>query len=212
MKLKAIFFDFDGVIMDSMHLKLEGYCRALAQFNFPRDQMDRIMCENMGTSRQKIIVEMYQQLSGKTITDDIFEPALATFNKLDEEARPKMVMMAGSLDFLKKIHLDYYTAVVTGTPEDVVLRTTAYHKLDSYFDIVRGSPETKADIISGLMKDNQFKIEECIFIGDGKADQNAAAACDIRFVGMNCHGASFNHEKAWRVIKDLHELLPLSSV
>lgn len=206
---KAIFFDFDGVIMDSMDLKLDSYCQALAPFGFPTGEIDRIMRDNMGTSRHKILVAMYQELSGKPITDEIFKTALTLFNELDEASRARMKPMPGSLEFLGKIHRHYFTAVVTGTPEDVVRRTTAFHKLNPYFDIVRGSPDTKTVILTALMADNGLAPDDCLMIGDGRADQEAADNCRIRFAGMNCHGASFDPATAWRVIRDLNELLPI---
>jgi phosphoglycolate phosphatase-like HAD superfamily hydrolase len=206
--IKAIFFDFDGVIMDSMTLKLDAYCECLDGFGFARTDVDRIMRERMGQSRYRIIVEIYEQLLGKTIPPDLFETALATFNRLDEAAREKIQFLPGSLEFIRKVHADRFTAVVTGTPEEFILKTTAHHNLDQYFDIVRGSPDMKPDIVAELLRDHSIRTEESIFIGDGKTDQDAADCHGIRFVGFDNGDYSFDPDSAWKIVTNLDQLIP----
>jgi len=206
--INAIFFDFDGVIMDSMALKVEAYRACLSQFNFDPEQIEQIVSEFMGQSRRRIIVELYERLKGEPIPPEVFEAALETFNRLDDAAREKMVFLPGSLEFIQAVYRDHYTAIVTGTPEEFILKTTAYHDLDRYFDAVRGSPDTKRDILAELLGKNALSPAESIFIGDGKTDQDAAEHHGMRFVGMDSGHASFDPESAWRVVRDLRELLP----
>ena len=47
-----------------------------------------------------------------------------------------------------------------------------------------------------------------IFIGDGKADQDAANENSIRFVGFKREGRSFIEQDAWKVVNDLRDLSP----
>ena len=56
--IKAICFDFDGVIMDSMGLKLDAYCFALQQFNFPYAEIKDLVHTLAGLSRQKMLAMM----------------------------------------------------------------------------------------------------------------------------------------------------------
>jgi len=207
--IKAIFFDFDGVIMDSMTLKLDAYCECLSQFEFARPDVDRIMREYMGQSRHKIIVVLYEELHGGKIPQPVFDAALKRFNEMDDAAREKMQYLPGSLEFIQSVHEGRFTAVVTGTPEDFILKATAHHDLDQYFDIVRGSPDTKRQIVGELLAANDLSADESIFIGDGRTDQDAADHHNMRFVGMDNGDASFHPETAWKVVKDLTELSTL---
>jgi phosphoglycolate phosphatase-like HAD superfamily hydrolase len=206
MKLRAIFFDFDGVIMDSMHLKLDGYCLAMAPYGFARDDVNRLMRRHMGQSRRRIIRFMHAELAGSEMPDGEFERALRVFNEHDDASRADMQPIPGSFEFLERVHQSYFTAVVTGTPEDFILRTTAHHDLDRYFDIVRGSPDTKRDILADLLAANGLSPAESLFIGDGRTDQEAADHHGMRFVGLDNGDASFNPDTAWRVVRDLNEL------
>ncbi len=206
--IKAIFFDFDGVIMDSMTLKLDAYCACLKEYRLARTDVDRIMREYMGQSRHKIIVELYEKLVGGTIPSDVFEKALTEFNRQDEDAREKLTYLPGSLEFIRAVHADRFTAVVTGTPEEFILKTTAHHGLDQYFDIVRGSPDTKREIVAELLGAHSLSTAEAIFIGDGRTDQEAADHHGIRFVGFDNGEISFEPATAWQVVTNLDELMP----
>lgn len=206
--VRAIFFDFDGVIMDSMTLKLESYLHALDRFQFDRAEVKRLVWQYMGQSRQRILRFIHEELAGGPITDNDYQEVLALFNKHDDDSRKLMEFIPGSLEFLKSVHERFYTAVITGTPEDFILRTTAHFDLDRYFDIVRGSPDKKVDIARQLLQANQLNPAEVLFIGDGLTDQEAADAHNIRFVGRGTEESSYNPETAWRVIEDLNELLP----
>lgn len=195
--------------MDSMNLKLESYRHSLAQFNFEETEVERLMRHHMGQSRQRILRSIYKELTGgENMPENLFEIALAKFNAHDDEARSRMEFVPGTLDFLKIVHERFFTAIITGTPENCILKTTAHFNLDCYFDIVRGSPDKKIDITKELLKKNNLNPKETIFIGDGKTDQDAADHHGIRFVGRGKEGTSFTPATAWRIVEDLHELLP----
>ena len=117
--------------------------------------------------------------------------------------------MPGTMPFLEKVHSMVYTAIVTGTPQAVINKTVAFHTLGTYFDEVRGSPQSKVEIIEDLITRENIPRDQCIFIGDGKTDQDAAEVCHIRFVGLDQGTVSFTHNWAWKVVSTLTDLLPL---
>jgi phosphoglycolate phosphatase-like HAD superfamily hydrolase len=203
----AIFFDFDGVIMDSMALKLDSYARALDEFNFDRADLNRIVVEYTGTSRHRILTVMYEELAGERIPEKVFAEALAKFNREDAASVPRMPRVPGSLEFIQRFHADRFTAIVTGTPHDVIQHTAKFHGLTEYFDVIRGTPDTKVQIVTEEMEKQQITPEQALFIGDGKTDQLAADACGMRFVGMAGEFSSFEPASAWRVVSNLNELV-----
>jgi phosphoglycolate phosphatase-like HAD superfamily hydrolase len=205
---QAIFFDFDGVIMDSMGLKLDSYCYALEQFNFTREAIKDLVHVHAGLSRHKILDLMYEQLSGHKPSKMIASELVERFTDHDDRSRVLMQPIPGTLPFLDHVHTLCYTAVVTGTPQDVVNKTITYHALAPYFDEVRGSPQSKVEIVEEIISDQDLSRDQCLFIGDGKTDQEAADTCHIRFVGLNYGTVSFTHSRAWKVVPSLMDLLP----
>ena len=206
--IKAICFDFDGVIMDSMGLKFDAYCFALERFAFSKARIRDLMHRYAGLSRRRILALMYEQLSGHEAPERLSDELTKRFTDHDDRSRPLMQPIPGSLPFLEKAHLHCYTAVVTGTPQEVIDKTVAFHDLGRYFGRVCGSPRTKEEIVESLMAAQEIPRDQWIFIGDGKTDQVAADACGIRFVGLDQGTTSFEPDRAWKVVPTLMALLP----
>lgn len=207
--IQGIFLDFDGVIMDSMGLKLESYCYALAEFDFDRDSIQRIQLEYTGESRNKVLQRMHQQITGREPDDETLAELVQRFGQHDDDSRALMEPLPGAVEFLEAVHRSHYLALVTGTPQFAIDATMDHHNLGKYFQDVCGSPREKTEILQTLRRTHKLQASECIMVGDGKTDQRAADANAMRFVGMACDGASFEPSSAWMVVTSLPELLPV---
>lgn len=206
--LRAVFFDFDGVVMDSMHLKLESYCYAFEGEGFDPDEINRIQTREAGISRHRLLGIIYKELKGEKLPAALFERALERFNRHDDESRGRMEFVPGTERFLQKVAVRYYTAVVTGTPQEVIERTVAHFGLGPYFDEVRGSPKVKTEHLGELMRGRALRPEQCLYVGDAVKDQEAAEACQVPFVGLDRGDAPFVTARAWAVVHSLAELEP----
>ncbi len=205
---QAIFFDFDGVIMDSMALKFDSYCFALDPFHFPHKDIKNLVHVHAGLSRHTILNLMYEAMSGQRPSKTIAKEMLERFTDHDDRSRRLMQPIPGTIPFLDQIHRACYTAVVTGTPQNVIDKTVHCHALAPYFDEVRGSPQSKVEIVENIISNQDLSRDQCLFIGDGKTDQAAADTCHIRFVGLDYGTVSFTHDGAWKVVPSLMDLLP----
>ena len=112
----AIFFDFDGVILDSMHLKLESYCFALQQYNFPRSEIRRIQLRLAGLSRHEVLYAIVNELNGPPSLDEARQLG-ESFSEHDISLISAMKPVPGSMEFLKIVSRDYFTTIITGTPQ-----------------------------------------------------------------------------------------------
>jgi len=206
--ISAIFLDFDGVIMDSMALKLESYCYALEEFEFVRNEIQELQLEYTGQSRNRVLDKMVTHITGDAPSDDNLQRLVDKFTEHDDASRPKMEVLPGALEFLTAVQQSHYVALVTGTPQFAIDATLEHHNLRQYFRDVCGTPRVKPEILKTLMETHSLNVDECIMVGDGKVDQVAADTNKMRFVGMACEGASFEPASAWKVVKSLPELLP----
>jgi len=183
---QILFLDFDGVIMDSMNLKLDSYCYAFEGLGFSREAIHQLQTASAGLSRSKVIPLIYLSLTGKPMPEELFQKALARFTEKDEASREVMVLKEGTLDFLKVAReLRVHMIVVTGTPKDVIDKTVAHFNLGVYFLQVCGSPGSKAQHLERLLGEYRVKAEDCLFVGDAVIDQEAAMAVQVPFIGVN---------------------------
>jgi phosphoglycolate phosphatase-like HAD superfamily hydrolase len=183
---KWIFLDFDGVIMDSMTLKLDAYCVALAEYGFAREEVRRAQLLYAGLSRSRALPLMIEAMGGAPMTEEAQARALQIFAEEDIRLRPQMTLLPGVLDFLKQAAArNAPLAVVTGTPQEVIDGTVDHFDIRKYFREVHGYPPAKAAHLQGLLDRHGLRADEAIYVGDAILDYRAAKETHIPFVGID---------------------------
>ncbi|MEO6098004.1 MAG: HAD family hydrolase [Fibrobacteria bacterium] len=204
-----IFLDFDGVIMDSMALKLDSYCHAFAGMGFDREAIRALQLASAGLSRQKTIPLMYESLSGQPMPDGVYREALARFTDHDDASRSSMVLMPGAEAFLTAARREgVWLAIVTGTPQEVIEKTVSHFDIGRFFVRVCGSPGGKAEHLGRMLREFGLSAERCLYVGDAIKDQEAAAAVGMPFVGVNTDFAVFRAGDLALLVPDLGHLIP----
>lgn len=207
---QIIFLDFDGVIMDSMDLKLDSYCKAFEGCGFSREAIHQMQLASAGLSRVKTIPLIYLALAGKVMPEPLFQSALDKFTAHDEGSRAELTFKPGALEFLEAARaMRIYMAVVTGTPQVAIDRTITQFNLGVYFLKVCGTPGGKAEHLEEMMEAYRLDPAECWFVGDAIMDQKAAESAKVRFIGLNNGDDPFSSGGPWREIQALSELIPL---
>jgi len=209
MRPACILLDFDGVIMDSMMLKLDAYCFALAEYGFDRTKLREQQLRYAGLSRSKAIPIMFEALAGKTLPEGNLERILTLFAEEDDRLREKMKLMPGSLAFLKNASRKVPLVVVTGTPQEAIDKTVERFELRSYFQEVCGYPPAKAEHLQAQLDKRGLKPEQTIYVGDSIQDYKAANASGIPFVGINNGDNPFAGLPLMAELKGLGELADL---
>ncbi len=183
--IKAILFDFDGVIVDSVEIKTEAFRDLFCQE--AAEDLERILDYHKahgGISRAKKIEYFYanilrRPLDGKLLKE--LEELFSGFVKNKVIAAP---FLKGSREFLSAHHKSFVMHVVSGTPqlelEDIVVK----RGLSGYFKSIHGSPPGKKEIIRALIEKSGYKTEELVFIGDSMDDADSAVACGVSFIHL----------------------------
>jgi phosphoglycolate phosphatase-like HAD superfamily hydrolase len=204
-----VFLDFDGVVMDSMTLKLDSYCHAFAGMGFHREAIRALQLASAGLSRQKTIPLMYESLSGRPMPEGLYREALARFTDHDDASRSSMVLMPGAEAFLTAARREgVRLAIVTGTPQEVIEKTVAHFDLGRFFARVCGTPGGKAEHLGRLLGEFGLSAGRCLYAGDAIKDQEAALAVAMPFVGINTDPAVFRAQGLALLIPDLGHLIP----
>ena len=205
----CVLLDFDGVIMDSMSLKLDSYCHAFAGLGFAREDIRRMQLATAGISRFRTVPLMYEALAGKPMPDALAAEALARFHEHDEASRGSMVMKSGARAFLDAALARGITlAIVTGTPQAVIERTVAHFSLGGYFARVCGSPPAKPEHLARLAVEFGAAPASCLYVGDAIKDQEAAVETGMPFAGVNCGDDPFRPAGLSLEISGLDALIP----
>jgi phosphoglycolate phosphatase-like HAD superfamily hydrolase len=185
-KYQYIIFDFDGVLVESNEIRFNGFRKLFK--DYPQDQVDELVeyaKANGGVSRYKKIEFFFNAIRNESIDSESVNHWANKFSKLVTqdvlEARP----VRGSLEFLEKYSNQFDFAIVSGSDQRELREVCKGRGIDSFFNIILGSPTEKQDNIAALLSDFKWRRNKSLYIGDSNNDLEAAKKNNIDFVGRS---------------------------
>lgn len=186
-KYKVIFWDFDGVIMDSMPIRGMGFEKVLA--DYPAEQVAELMAyheQNGGLSRYHKFRYFFNTIRGEEITE---EQVLKLADSFSEIMLSLLIndefLINDSVAFIRNNWDKFEMHVVSGSDGNELRKITAELDLAKYFKSVNGSPTPKKQIVKDLLEQYNYDKATVALIGDSKNDHEAAVVNGIDFIGYN---------------------------
>lgn len=192
MRYKAIIFDFDGVILDSVRIKTQAFADMYRPYG--DEVMRKVVTHHLDNGGVSRIVKFQFYHSEFLRTQLSFKQVNELANQFSDLVFKKVLQadfVPGALEFLNEIQGKCPAFVATGTPEEEINRIVFQRNLGEYFREVHGSPATKQIICRDIMKRYGWKNEQVLFVGDSMTDYEAAIEVAINFVGVKNQTTSF---------------------
>ncbi len=185
--IKTIFWDFDGVIIDSMKIKGDGFIELFENYNLEQVRLlEKYHYANGGISRFDKIKYFYNQILKKDVSE---EKIINLSNKfasiIKEKIFNKDILIKESLIFIEKNFIDYNFHIVSGADHNELNSLCKYFKIEQYFKSINGSPTKKHVLLKNVINEFEYISEEIVFIGDAMTDYYAAKKNKIKFYGYN---------------------------
>jgi phosphoglycolate phosphatase-like HAD superfamily hydrolase len=186
-KYKVILWDFDGVLMDSMPIREEGFKRTLS--GYPEEEVSRLLAyhhKNGGLSRYVKFRYFFETVRGESIDNSRIMELAGRFSEVMMELLiNEELLIHDALDFVKRAYQGLPMHVVSGS--DGVELNKICERLDigKYFRSIHGSPTPKIQLIAELMQKHGYDPATTVLIGDSVNDHDAAVVNNIDFVGYN---------------------------
>ena len=185
MKPKIIFWDFDGVILDSNDIREQGFAQVLS--NFPSDQVNELLIfhkNNGGLSRYFKFKYFFSEIRGELLDDARLSELTNAFSQimLQSLSQPGLIIKE-TLEFIATHHCRYPMHVVSASDQTELRSLCGNLSISDYFESINGSPTAKVDLLGELIKSNNYHHQDCILIGDSVNDFNAAEDNNIFFLG-----------------------------
>ena len=205
--IKAIIFDFDGVIIESAQIKTSAF-RKLFEKEFP-DEIEQIVnhhLQNMGISRFVKFKYIYENILQLPLPKELEESLGRKFSGIVFKEALNAPFVPGAIEFLEQNSSRYAFFIASGTPEEELLEILRKRKIEHYFKKIYGSPESKPGIISKILQDNVLNLNDIVFVGDATSDLVAAQESGVTFIArLNLENSDLMNEQRWKM-KDLKSL------
>ncbi|MCK5535121.1 HAD family hydrolase [bacterium] len=206
--IKAILFDFDGVILESMDIKTKAFADLFSDYPEYVEQIVKLHIDNGGMSRFEKFKIIYKSIIKKPLSPAEMELLNKKFSEYVYQSVLDCPFVAGSYELLNKYHKEYLFFVVSGTPQEEMISIVKERKLSGFFVNIYGSPEDKTTLVAKVLRDYKLRPEEVLFIGDAINDYEGATNNGVEFIGRvrDKNINPFIKLKIKRIIKNLFGL------
>ena len=206
--LKAIIFDFDGIICESVDVKVEAFRKL---FSGHPKHLKKIIDYHIragGISRYEKFKVIYRDILRKKLTPEKSAELGKKFTAYAYAAVIASPLVEGAQELLSQHYKKILFFIASGTPQEEVASIIQKKKLDKFFKGVYGSPQTKYEIIAKVLKKNKIDRDSIIFVGDSINDYDGARQAGIKFVGRirKGHPNPFVSVKMDGLIRDMSDL------
>ncbi len=179
---KVIFWDFDGVIKDSVSVKVESFCKLFESYG--TDIVDKIRVHNQnngGMSRFEKF-PIYLNWVGEKVSDNRIKDLNQQFSQLVLDAVINSEWIPGVESYLRNNYFNQTFVLVSATPLTELRIILENLDLTNIFKLVYGSPTSKEASILSALDILGIPFGDTVMIGDSMADKNAADFCKIPFI------------------------------
>ena len=188
-RLRAVLFDMDGVLYNSMPSHAKAWHRAMAHFGYDLPEQEAYMHEgrtgastiNIVSRRQRGVEESEERIQ------EIYRVKSQFFNEY-----PPAEPMPGALELLRKLQAQgLKILIVTGSGQASLLDRLNHHfpgvfcreLMVTAFDVKRGKPDPEPYLM-GLQKGG-LRAEECVVVENAPLGVRAAKAAGIFTIAVN---------------------------
>ncbi|MBU0469563.1 MAG: hypothetical protein KJ736_10970 [Candidatus Omnitrophica bacterium] len=116
--IKAIFFDFDGVIVESAHIKTDAFREIFSKWPEYCEEAVKYHIINAGISRFVKFRYLYEELLKQPYTEDIEKEMGEEFSRIVFEQVMKAPLVDGTVEFFEDKDNVCQSFVVSATPQE----------------------------------------------------------------------------------------------
>ncbi|ARN76542.1 haloacid dehalogenase [Nonlabens spongiae] len=185
--IKNIFWDFDGVLMNSNSVRDRGF--ELVLKDFPTAQVEQLMQfhrQNGGWSRYVKFRHFFEVIRKESISPEEIDVWAGKFsNVMLENLIDEKLLIDETITFVKSNFRDYNFHIVSGSDGNELRTICKALNIDPYFITIEGSPTPKSSLVADIIENRGYLPQQSILIGDSINDYDAAKDNGLHFKGYN---------------------------
>lgn len=181
---RALVFDFDGTLVDSISIKGRAFEVCFAEF---RDRRSEILAYCRGhnhLTRGEKFQYVYQQILGLPYTEEIATVLHRRFAAVTTDAIIAAPEIPGATRFLGWTARSHSKALLSSTPHGILMDILLCRGWRDYFTTIQGAPVLKAGWLQAYREAHKLEQHEIVFFGDTVEDAHAAKDAGCTFVAV----------------------------
>jgi phosphoglycolate phosphatase-like HAD superfamily hydrolase len=178
----TLFWDFDGVIKDSVAVKSDAYEHLFAPFGLKVAARVREHHERNGGISRFEKIPLYLSWAGREASEAEASSYCEQFSAAVRQAVIDSPWVPGAREYLQANHAQQCLFLVTGTPQAEIEDILAALGLTPCFREVHGAPTSKSDAIELVLARWNCAPADSLLIGDSDSDYAAASTAGVQFL------------------------------
>ena len=195
--MKTLIWDFNGTILDDLHLCIRIENQMLAKRGMKSDYTPEEYRELFCFP----VINYYYRL-GYTFENETYEDISVEFNDLYDQGFDTCALVDGFEELItESIEMGYRNVILSASRQQALLSQCHQLHIAHYFDEILGMDNamavSKVEMAEKWMESSDVSPEECMYIGDTDHDLDTARALGIE----NCVLVSCGHQSYERLKK-----------
>jgi phosphoglycolate phosphatase-like HAD superfamily hydrolase len=203
---KAILLDFDGVILESVHVKTDVFRYLFRMYPQHVEAIVEHHKNHTGVSRFHKFDYIYREILGQRLSSKLRQTLGREFSRHVFHRVLRCRFVTGAQSFLHKHSRRVPLFVISATPAAELRRIIRRRGIMPYFKTIYGHPVTKTEAIQKILMRARLSPKDVLMVGDARADWEAAKNHGIRFIGRIAPGITIPFPASITRVNDLAEL------
>lgn len=183
--LKAVIFDMDGTILNTLDDLSDALEYTFDHFHLPRRTVDEVR-QFVGNGIHKLIERAVPENTPKDDIEKVFNFYVDYYK---EHSLIKTRPYEGILELIKQLrNVGYMTAVVSNK-KDAAVKDLCKKLFDGLFDMALGDTDgirlkPERDMIDMVLNELNVSCEEAIYVGDSEVDIKTARNSNLKCISV----------------------------
>jgi phosphoglycolate phosphatase-like HAD superfamily hydrolase len=205
--IKHIIFDFDGVIVESNGIRLEGFLELFVAYGIGMLDEYRLYLENASRKSRYVKIDyFFSHILEKSLAKHQLMEFAEKYSGIVFGRVVKAENVKGILSFLQTNMNQFDFALVSSSDQKELRQICEEKKIAHFFKQILESPTTKEANLKNLLKDENWDPKHAVFVGDTMNDYYSANQNHICFIARDSGAEKWNNKLKFPIIGNIEQL------